>query len=47
VDAISPNLYTITPEEDDRVVQTLEPLFARLDAERRALLGATLADLRS
>lgn len=47
VDAISPNLYTITPEEDDRVVQTLQPLFARLDAERRALLGATLSDLKS
>jgi membrane protein len=47
VDAISPNLYTITPEEDDRVVQTLEPLFARLDSERRALLGATLSDLKS
>jgi membrane protein len=46
VDAISPNLYTITPEEDDRVVQRLEPLFARLDSERRALLGATLSDLK-
>jgi membrane protein len=47
VDAISPNLYTITPEEDDRVVQMLEPLFARLDSERRSLLGATLSDLKS
>ncbi len=47
VEAISPNLYTITPEEDDRVVQVLEPLFARLDAERRALLDRTLADLKS
>jgi membrane protein len=47
VEAISPNLYTITPEEDDRVVQVLTPLFARLDAERRALLDATLADLKS
>jgi len=46
VDAISPNLYTITPEEDDRVVQVLQPLFARLDSERRALLGTTLADLK-
>jgi membrane protein len=46
VEAISPNLYTITPEEDDRVVQVLTPLFARLDAERRALLDATLADLK-
>ncbi len=47
VDAISPNLYTITPEEDDRVVAVLQPLFDRLDAERRALLNATLADLKS
>jgi membrane protein len=46
VDAISPNLYTITPEEDDRVVQVLQPLFARLDSERRALLGVTLSDLK-
>ncbi|HEY3171398.1 MAG TPA: YhjD/YihY/BrkB family envelope integrity protein [Thermoanaerobaculia bacterium] len=46
VDAISPNLYTITPEEDDHVVHVLEPLFARLDAERRALLDRTLADLK-
>jgi membrane protein len=47
VEAISPNLYTITPEENDKVVQVLEPLFARLDAERRALLDRTLADLKS
>jgi DNA-binding IscR family transcriptional regulator len=47
VDAISPNLYTITPEEDDRVVHFLQPLFARLDSERRALLNATLRDLKS
>ena len=46
VEAISPNLYTITPEEKDQVVKVLAPLFERLDAERRALLGATLADLR-
>lgn len=46
VEAISPNLYTITPEEEDQVVKVLAPLFERLDAERRALLGATLADLR-
>ena len=46
VDAISPNLYTITPEEGDHVVRVLEPLFARLDAERRALLDRTLADLK-
>jgi len=47
VDAISPNLYSIRPEEDDRVAQVLQPLFARLDAERRAVLGATLADLKT
>jgi membrane protein len=46
VDAVSPNLYTITPEEDDKVVHVLQPLFARLDSERRALLGQTLADLK-
>ncbi len=44
VDAVSPNLYTITPEEGDKVVEILEPLFERLHAERRALLGMTLAD---
>ncbi len=46
VDAVSPNLYTITPEEGDRVVELLSPLFERLQAERRALLGTTIADLR-
>jgi membrane protein len=47
VDAVSPNLYTITPEEDDKVVQVLQPLFARLDSERRSLLNQTLADLKA
>jgi DNA-binding IscR family transcriptional regulator len=47
VDAITPNLYSIRTEEDDRVAQVLQPLFARLDSERRALLGATLADLKT
>ena len=47
VDAISPDLYTISPEEQDVVVQTLEPLFERLDGERRALLSTTLADLKA
>ena len=46
VEAISPNLYTIDPQEEDRVAQVLQPLFARLDSERRALLNATIADLR-
>jgi membrane protein len=45
VDAISPDLFTINPQGEDRVVLVLEPLFARLVRERRALLGATLADL--
>jgi membrane protein len=45
VEAISPDLYTISPHAQDRVVLVLEPLFARLDKERRVLLGATLADL--
>jgi len=47
VDDVSPNLYAISPEEGDRVVLVLEPLFERLDAERRALLSATLAELKS
>ncbi|MEO8431419.1 MAG: YhjD/YihY/BrkB family envelope integrity protein [Acidobacteriota bacterium] len=46
VDAISPNLYAISPEEQDRVVTVLEPIFERLDAERRSLLSATLSDLK-
>jgi YihY family inner membrane protein len=45
VEAISPDLYTISPKGQDRVVLVLEPLFARLEKERRTLLGATLADL--
>jgi DNA-binding IscR family transcriptional regulator len=47
IDAVSPNLYAISPEEGDRVVLVLEPLFERLDAERRSLLSATLAELKS
>ncbi len=46
VDAVSPNLYTITPEEGDKVVKVLTPLFERLEAERRALLGTTISDLK-
>jgi membrane protein len=46
VEAIAPDLYTVTPEEGDRVVRVLGPLFQRLDAERRHLLGVTLAELR-
>ncbi|HEY1250548.1 MAG TPA: YhjD/YihY/BrkB family envelope integrity protein [Thermoanaerobaculia bacterium] len=46
VDALMPGLYDISPSNQDRVALVLEPLFYRLDAERRALLNATLADLR-
>ena len=46
VEAITPDLYTITGEDKDPVAKALAPLFEHLDAERRALLGATLADLR-
>ena len=46
VEAISPDLYSVTGEDKDPVSKVLAPLFAHLDAERRALLGATLADLR-
>lgn len=46
VDAVSPDLYHVNPHSQDRVALVLEPLFYRLDAERRALLNATLADLR-
>jgi membrane protein len=45
VDAVSPDLYTLTAERGDRVVEVLQPLFDRLRGERRALLGMTLADL--
>jgi DNA-binding IscR family transcriptional regulator len=45
LDAISPNLYTLSTELEDRVALVLEPLFHRLDGERRALLDATLAEL--
>ena len=46
VEAVSPDLYTISPRVEDRVVLVLEPLFARLEKERHAMLGATLADLQ-
>ena len=45
LDAISPNLYTLSTELEDRVALVLEPLFHRLDGERRALLDTTLAEL--
>lgn len=46
VEALSTGLYDINPGSQDRVALVLEPLFYRLVAERRALLNATLADLR-
>jgi membrane protein len=45
VDAISPNLYALSSDREDRVALVLEPLFHRLDGERRALLDTTLAEL--
>lgn len=46
VDALTPELYRVSPHREDRVALVLEPLFYRLQAERRALLNATLAELR-
>ena len=46
VDALTPELYRVSPHREDRVALVLEPLFYRLQAERRALLSATLAELR-
>jgi membrane protein len=46
VEALAPDLYRISPHLEDRVSLVLEPLFFRLDSERRVLLNATLAELR-
>ena len=46
VDALSPGLYQVNHRRHDRVVLVLEPLFYRLDSERRVVLNATLAELR-
>lgn len=46
VNAISPDLFTVAHEVEDRVALVLEPIFHRLRAERRSLLSATIADLR-
>jgi membrane protein len=46
VDALTPELYRISPHREDRIALVLEPLFFRLESERRALLNATLAELR-
>ena len=45
VDAVSSDLYTLTSREEDRLAHTLRPVFEHLMAERRALLGVTIADL--
>ncbi|HMF10541.1 MAG TPA: YhjD/YihY/BrkB family envelope integrity protein [Thermoanaerobaculia bacterium] len=46
VDAVSPNLLALSTGPTDPVVSTLAPLFHRLEGERRAVLGTTLAELR-
>jgi membrane protein len=46
VEALMPDLYDLSRRRQDRVALVLEPLFARLDSERRTLLSATLAELR-
>ena len=46
VDAVSPNLLSLSTGEPDAVAATLAPLFQRLEGERRAVLGITLAELR-
>lgn len=45
VEALMPDLYHLSGRQD-RIALALEPVFSRLDGERRALLNATLADLR-
>ncbi|MGE5414207.1 MAG: YhjD/YihY/BrkB family envelope integrity protein [Syntrophomonadaceae bacterium] len=46
IEALTPDLYRISPHRQDRIAMVLEPIFYRLEAERRGLLGATLADFR-
>jgi len=46
VEALSPDLFHVSPRRD-RVAQCLEPIFLRLEGERRALLNATLAELEA
>jgi DNA-binding IscR family transcriptional regulator len=45
VEALAPDLYLVNRQQEDRVALVLEPLFYRLDSERRTLLSATLAEL--
>lgn len=46
VDGLSPDLLRVSPHQEDRVALVLEPLFFRMEYERRVLLGTTLAELR-
>ena len=46
VEALTPELYHVSPHREDRVSLILEPLFFRLEMERRSLFGATLAELK-
>ncbi len=46
IDALSPGLLHVNPHGHDRVAVVLEPLFSRLESERRALLSTTLTQLR-
>ena len=46
VEALSPDLYSISAESSDRLTVTLERLFRGLRSARRAALSTTIADLR-
>jgi membrane protein len=46
VEALSPDLYSISAESSDRLTVALERLFRGLRSARRAALSATIADLR-
>ena len=45
VSAVSPDLFTVARENNDRVSRILRRLFRKVAAERRALLDVTLAEL--
>jgi membrane protein len=46
LDALAPGFYQVNPYRQDRVALVLEPIFYRLESERRRLLSCTLAELR-
>src|SRR5262249_36687241 len=46
LDALAPGFYQVNPYKQDRVALVLEPIFYRLESERRRLLSCTLAELR-